>query len=301
MLKPILVCSNSSECLMINVSPTNVSEWFASYGSYITSLARLGKSINVDAISVGLEMLQLSGNYSDLWQGLIANVRKEYNGLLTYCSIFWPVETQRVVFWPYLDFISMDTYIAFWNGTGESPSLQVMKDTYTGYLQAVADWKNSQPKNISSMPLILSEVGYPSRNDGLINPASLAPPSCPKDGPLASNFTAQDAAWMTVLESTMSPTGRALLSGLSIFWYDNPSSVDYLGSKSDNNNTWYCDWTPRGKPAECTIAKYWNGTASVADCGSNSNPGNGGSKCCCKKNTKKNVSANGNNPSIKCC
>jgi len=289
MLKPILVCSNWSEpCLMINVSPSNVPEWFTSYGNYITSLAKLGNSIKVDAISVGLELLQLSGNYLDQWQSLISNVRNEYNGLLTYCSIFWPIETQNVVFWPCLDFISMDTYLPFWNGTGDAPSLQVMKDTYTGYLQGVAEWKNSQPTNISSMPLILSEVGYPSRNDGLISPASNPPPSCPKDGPQSSNFTAQNAAWTTVLESTMSPTGKSLLSGISIFWYDNPSSQDYLGSKNDNNNTWACDWSPRGKPAECTIAQYWNGTASVADCsGSNGTPGNGNSKCCCKKNKKK--------------
>jgi hypothetical protein len=291
MLKPILVCSNWSEpCLMTNVSPSNVSGWFTNYESYIISLAQLGESINVDAISVGLELQQLSSNYLDQWQSLIDNVRNEYNGLLTYCSIFWPIETQNVVFWSYLDFISMDTYLPLWNGTGDAPSLQEMKDIYTGYLQGVSEWKNSQPKNISDMPLILSEVGYPSRNDGLISPSSNPPASCPKDGPQSSNFTAQDAAWTAVLESTMSPLGKSLLCGISVFWYDNPSSQDYLGS--NNNDTWACDWSPRGKPAECTIAKYWNGTASIADCGSsNNNPGNGHSKCCCKK--KKNTT--------KCC
>jgi len=260
----------------------------------MTTLATLAQTLNVEALSVGLELSQISGGNLDLWQNLISNIRKEYSGLLTYCSIFWPIETQNVVFWQYLDFISMDTYLPFWNGTGSSPSLQDMENTYSVYLQGVSAWKNSQA-NISSMPLILSEVGYPSRNDGLISPSSLPPSSCPKSGLQSSNLTAQDAAWTAVLSVTTSQTGRSCISGISVFWYDNPSSQDYLSSSSNDNDTWACDWTPRGKPAECTIAKYFNGTASVQNCGaSNNSTGNGNSTSNGNGNSTGNSTGNGN-------
>ncbi|CAF4415729.1 unnamed protein product, partial [Adineta steineri] len=37
---------------------------------------------------------------------LIRNIRTEsYSGLLIYCSIFYPIETQKIGFWDGLDFI----------------------------------------------------------------------------------------------------------------------------------------------------------------------------------------------------
>jgi hypothetical protein len=57
-LKPVVVCGG--ECTMVNVNPTNLSEWFVSYMSYITSFAQFCEEIKVDVLSVVLE-LEFSG------------------------------------------------------------------------------------------------------------------------------------------------------------------------------------------------------------------------------------------------
>jgi hypothetical protein len=69
-----------------------------------------------------------AGQYQSEWEAVIAQVRASFSGKLTYCSIMWPVETQQVVFWDSLDFISMDTYFPFWNGTGPVPYLDLMTE-----------------------------------------------------------------------------------------------------------------------------------------------------------------------------
>lgn len=57
---------------------------------------------------------------------MIAQVKEKFHGRLTYCSIMWPVETNNIQFWDSLDFIAMDTYVPFWNGTGDVPTQQDM-------------------------------------------------------------------------------------------------------------------------------------------------------------------------------
>jgi hypothetical protein len=37
-------------------------------------------------------------------------------GILMYCSLLYPVETQNITFWDSLDFIAIDTYVPLWDG-----------------------------------------------------------------------------------------------------------------------------------------------------------------------------------------
>jgi len=260
MLKPIVVCDEGN-CTMVTLNPSNITGWFQSYKAYITSLARLAESLRVEVLSVALELVLISHKYHEEWVDLIACVRKEFTGLLTYCSVFYPEETGNVTFWSSLDFISMDTYVPFYNVTSQ----QQMNDDYYGYLTYVMSWLMTQPQNVSSLPMVLSEVGYPSSLSGLTMPwATIPEGKCPSEGMGASNFTAQDMAWKAVLSTVVA---FPKIKGTVVFWYDNPSTPDWYPDR--NNDNWACDWTPRGKPAECTIARAWNGTASIAKCGQN--------------------------------
>ncbi|CAF4595390.1 unnamed protein product, partial [Rotaria sp. Silwood1] len=53
-----------------------------------------------DALSIGLELIQISNqDYTFYWKTLIRTIRSGgYSGLLTYCSIFYPLETQQIQF-----------------------------------------------------------------------------------------------------------------------------------------------------------------------------------------------------------
>ncbi|CAF3428021.1 unnamed protein product [Rotaria sp. Silwood1] len=80
LLKPLVVCGN--DCLFIHILPENITKWF------------------LNALSIGLELIQISNqDYTLYWKTLIRTIRSGgYSGLLTYCSIFYPLETQQIQF-----------------------------------------------------------------------------------------------------------------------------------------------------------------------------------------------------------
>ncbi|CAF3434872.1 unnamed protein product, partial [Rotaria sp. Silwood2] len=58
------------------------------------------KELQIDALSIGLELIKISNqDYTLYWKKLIRTIRSEgYLELLTYCSIFYPLETQQIRF-----------------------------------------------------------------------------------------------------------------------------------------------------------------------------------------------------------
>jgi len=238
---------------MVNVDPSNINEWFQSYTTYITSLATLSERMGVDVLSVALELELISGKYHEEWVRMIRAVRERFTGLLTYCSVFWPIETQNITFWDELDFISMDTYLPLWDGISPFPSQDAMTEMYIGYLEGVDDWHKSQSERVSRLPIVLSEVGYPSTLEGLITPW-LSSPTNTCTGNWSPNTTAQQMAFQAVVTAI---TSTDVVQGFAIFWFDNPSSPDFCGDRA--NNTWSCSWDVRGKPAEKVIAEAFCG------------------------------------------
>jgi hypothetical protein len=259
LLKPLVVCGG--ECLFINIIPDNITNWFSSYGQVIYNLSIMAKELDIDALSVGLELMKISnGNYTSYWRTLIKSIRTGgYSGLLTYCSIFYPVETQNIDFWDELDFIGMDFYLPLLNITnnGSIPSQQDMTRRLSGYFQFFKLWFNQQPANVTSIPIVFTEVGYPSSLAGLAIPSGDAAAQC--TGNYSANFTLQDMAFKALFQ--VLNDNKGLCDGTIIFWWDNPSSSDYYNEKDSNN--WGCSWTVRGKPAECTIADAFGGTCSI--------------------------------------
>ena len=71
------------------------------------------KEFQIDGLSIGSELINLSNqSYTYYWKRSIKNIRLEgFSGSLTYCSMFYPIETQNIAFWDELDFIGIDFYI----------------------------------------------------------------------------------------------------------------------------------------------------------------------------------------------
>ncbi|CAF3425807.1 unnamed protein product [Rotaria sp. Silwood1] len=134
----------------------------------------------------------------------------------------------------------MDFYLPLLNITNDSniPSQQDMIKRFSNYFQYFKFWLSNQSINVTSKPLVLTEVGYPSSLAGLALPSG--------------NPTVQCVAL---------DENKEICNGTIIFWWDNPSSMDYY--KEKDSNYWRCSWTVRGKPAECTIAEAFDGTCST--------------------------------------
>lgn len=93
---------------------------------------------------------------------MISGVREIYHGYLTYCSVFYPVETQQIGFWADLDFIGMDTYIPLMKNTTDTvPTLSGMLTRFDTYFTKFEQWRAAQPANVSGLPAIITESGYP--------------------------------------------------------------------------------------------------------------------------------------------
>jgi hypothetical protein len=255
LLKPLVVCGG--ECLFINIVPENVTSWFSRYEEIILNISIMAQEVEADALSVGLELLQISNTkYTSNWKNVIQTIRSEgYKGLLTYCSIFFPVETQNIGFWDELDFIGMDFYLPLLNITqnGSIPSQEDMTKRFSHYFQFFKTWFNEQSPNVTSKPVVFTEVGYPSSLSGMAVPSGVPADECV--GNYTTNFTLQDMAYKGFFQAL--DDNKGLFSGSIIFWWDNPSSSDFYKNRDSNN--WGCSWTVQGKPAECTIAKAFDG------------------------------------------
>jgi len=246
-LKPLIVCEDDT--IMVNITPSDPTQWFSSYSYYMIQLAVLSANYpNVGILAVGVELFQLTANtdYLPLWVDLIKNMRLNYFGNLTYCSIMYPEETQHLGFWEELDFISMDTYVPLSNGTGPDPTFDQMSARLAHYFYIVENWRNSTHPEKS---ILISEFGYPSSSFGMVVPYE-SPHTCENVG---SNVTLQVMAVDAFLTNAKTQVN---VMGVNMFWLDNPSSFDYYENR--NNNSWACSWTVRGKPAGALLSMvYW--------------------------------------------
>lgn len=217
--------------------------------------AQMCSNLHVEALSVGLELIQVSTNPQTLpfWRQLISDIRNVYKGQLTYCSIMYPFETQDVLFWDLLDFIAMDTYVPMMRSADDPlPTLNSMIYTFSSYFSQVFTWLQSQPQNIRELPFVLTEIGYPSCIDGMVRPYA-SPESC--DGSSASNFTLQSMAFSAFFDTMQ--IHELPIEGVLVFWIDMPGMKEYYPDRATNN--YACGWTPRYKPAECVIAQAFGG------------------------------------------
>lgn len=91
------------------IEPRDADAWFDAYRVHALRWARLAREERVDLFVVGTELALLSTpNHWKSWRTLIAQVRREYPGPLTYAANWHSVEL--VGFWRDLDYIGVDAY-----------------------------------------------------------------------------------------------------------------------------------------------------------------------------------------------
>jgi hypothetical protein len=83
-------------------------EWFRQYEAYLLPYARDAQAAGADLLCVGRELDSTVVAREADWRLLVARVRREFHGPLTYSANFdsW----QRVGFWDALDFIGVSAY-----------------------------------------------------------------------------------------------------------------------------------------------------------------------------------------------
>ncbi|CAF1670825.1 unnamed protein product, partial [Didymodactylos carnosus] len=69
LLKPLILCGG--DCIFINIIPSNITNWFSSYGQVIYNLSVMAEELHIEALAVGLELIQISNQeYTPYWRTL---------------------------------------------------------------------------------------------------------------------------------------------------------------------------------------------------------------------------------------
>ncbi len=136
-------------------------QWFQSYTRFVTAWARVAEESGADMLSIGVEMKSSSQSRVGDWLSVIAAVRREYHGLLTY-SANWDEESQ-VGFWDHLDVVGINAFypLAERNGAG----LSALREGAIARARKLGEWAEREGR-----PVLFTEFGYTARPDPAVRP-----------------------------------------------------------------------------------------------------------------------------------
>ena len=211
------------------INPPNWDDWFAEYRNFLLHFARIAQKGRIEAMLVGSELISTE-RYTDRWRSLIADVRKVFDGKLSY-SANW--DHYRVVqFWDALDLIGMTSYYKL--SAEPNPSLESLIETWRPIKRGILRWQRRVGK-----PLLFTEAGWCSQEGASIEPWNYYYNQKATEAGLeeqANCYRAFMHVWADVPE----------VGGVIWWeWDDTP------GGPTDYN------YTPRGKPAEQVLRDWF--------------------------------------------
>lgn len=223
-LKPTVNCKNGIWRAYVNFFDEDVpceakwSNWFASYEKFQLHYARIAEETGCEMFIAGCEMV-MSERREQEWRNLIAAIRTEYHGLVSYNTDKY--QEHNVKWWDCVDVISSSGYYP------------------------IDDWEN-QLDRIEKVvekfqkPFFFAEAGCMSV-DGSMH--------VPNDWNVKGEpAPEQQAQWYEVMMQACEK--RSWVNGMA-FW----SWTDRLYSSKQAKQR--CDYEIYGKPAQTVVKKYY--------------------------------------------
>lgn len=223
-MKPTVNCRNGTWRAHINFFDEDVPcepkwhEWFASYTEYQRHYARIAEQTGCEMMIVGCEMVQTERRSAE-WRQLIADVRQDYAGLITYNTDKY--QENNVKWWDAVDVISSSGYYP------------------------INDWDH-QLDRIESVirpynkPFFFAEAGCPSRSGSAMIPNDWEWAGTVNPGEQADYYTAMFSACKT----------RPWVSGFGLWDW---SAALYKEEEALNHD----GYSVYGKPAEHVIREFY--------------------------------------------
>lgn len=147
-----------------NFAPADWDRWWLSYADAVLELAAMAKSSGVEVFAIGSELSE-SEIMTTQWMDLSAKVREQFSGLLMY-NAQWDRAAQ-ITFWEHVDLIGVSAWFPLAQEGAESPDLGAAWREALLHLNAIsAD---------NQRPVLITAVGYPSRQTALTQPWDAAP------------------------------------------------------------------------------------------------------------------------------
>ena len=202
-----------------------------SYSKFILDYAELAAATGVEIFCIGTELEKFIDNRPEYWNGLIVEIKKIYNGKLTYAAN-WN-EFDRTPFWNALDYIGIDAYFPL--SDKKTPSLE---DCMEGWKQHKAYIQNFSVTH--KKPILFTEYGYRSMDYAGKQPWDT------NNSIIQVNLEAQVNATQALFETFWKEDWFA--GGFVWKWFHN-----HTESGGENN----ARFTPQNKPVESLIEKHY--------------------------------------------
>ena len=222
----------------ITLSEADWDIWFASYRTHMLRYARMAEQLDVELFCVGTELRTAIQEKPDAWMALIAEIQSVYTGKLTYAAN-WDDPIEAVPFWEAMDYIGIQAYFPL---TEEKlPTLESIKKGWEQHLpkleQAASQWKR---------PILFTEVGYRSDASATIKPWEWGS----SFGVLSEKKSdeTQRRAFEALFQQLWD---KSWFAGCYVWQWHTSSTPESMAKN--------VDFTPRFKPAENTLTK-WYGT-----------------------------------------
>ena len=141
-------------------SKEKIQRWFDEYTKFIKNQVKMAIQSNVDFFVIGTELVKLT-KYEKHWRKLIADIREwGYKGKLTYACEAW--NAKHIAFWDKLDFIGLDFYYSYKGSEDDNDIIDFYSSKLKDHIYHAQDF---------NLPIMFTEVGFPSHQKAIRNPA----------------------------------------------------------------------------------------------------------------------------------
>lgn len=226
----------------IKLSSDDWTLWFDSYKERMLQYARIATVTKVPLFCIGTELRTVIKNKPDAWFELIKEVKTIYSGKLTY-ALNWDDPIEDIPFWDELDYIGIQAYFPL--TTHKKPDLEEIKQGWDAHIEKMKIASQTYEK-----PILFTEVGYRSDVSATIKPWEW--------GSIIGILTEQKS------DQTQQLAYEAMFQRL----WDEPWFAGcyiwqwHTGSTPESTKN-SVDFTPRFKPAENTITKWYGQKGKV--------------------------------------
>ena len=201
------------------------------YKAFILEYAALAQETKVVVFCIGTELELFIKHRPDYWKQLIKEIRKVYQGKLTYAAN-WD-EYTKTPFWRELDYIGIDGYFPV--STEKTPSIERLNDGWQPHKETMKRYSDSLNRKV-----VFTEFGYRSTDYTGAKPWEV------DYSKTTVNLKGQEIATQALFDNLWN---EPWFSGGFVWkWFTN-----YKKSGGSND----ARFTPQNKPAENVIRSHY--------------------------------------------
>ncbi|MDE0471091.1 MAG: hypothetical protein OXH57_04055 [Ekhidna sp.] len=231
MVKPHVWIAAEGWCGNFNLTTEALwQQWETDFRKYIINHAKKADSLSVEIFCIGTEYRIPARERPEFWKSLIQDIRKVYDGKLTYASNWDNYE--NITWWDKLDYIGVDAYFPLTNR--DDPTIDQIKEGWVPVKKRLKAFSQKWDKLI-----LFTEFGFQSVNGAVGKHWEV------EKSPESINFQLQADAYEATFQSLENESWWA--GGFFWKWHLMMRSSSYFRM----------EWTPQNKPAEQIIARWY--------------------------------------------